>query len=669
MTTIDTTTSTTGLAFCNGRHIARTSTGRLWVAFNSGSALEFWYSDDDGASFTQNGSATIAANASAGFSFFIDVDDHAHVAYQQVGSLIYRRMANIGTATSWASAFTVSGTYTQQPDIVAFRDGASWNAVIVATNGSGLYFYVLSAVDSSPTISFLYNVGGDENVYPSIDFGHTGDGKTIAGSAPHIYSSFLTTDRVYYFKLPYSGGRWIGGNLRAFDVVGTKATPVSHAFDGTQSVIAYAEGSAVYVAERDAADTTTTLRTPPALSDGTVTNLSVTYDGAGDIHLWSVGTTSDDVKRIVFYRSEGTWGPWVTEYTGTVVANSLTLKRGYSNAMFDAVFLDGASSPYDVKYASLALNVAPTAPTWQAPADNSAQDIDASLPLAWNSNDPDPGETQSAYVLERQVNGGAAEFYNAGGPSWGAGETVNSSVTEGLTLAADWASDGDSIAYRVKTRDAAGVEGPFSVVRTVVGSTKVEPSLVSPADGGTVTSASVEVTWTATEQTALLVRILTDADVQVSTTGKATSTDRMRTPDVVLENGGSYKAEITTWNDDDLASSTDTHSFDVSYTPPATPVLTVSTSGSAISVAIADPTPVGDQPTVDTHDVFVRVAAGGRQSNERTVAPGDGIRISTATVPTNGTYLDEKAAGSTDFEYRTLAKATNGTATYSAWTG
>ena len=83
-------------------------------------------------------------------------------------------------------------------------------------------------------------------------------------------------------------------------------------------------------------------------------------------------------------------------------------------------------------------------------------------------------------------------------------------------------------------------------------------------------------------------------------------------------------------------------------------------------MAIADPTPTGGQPTVETHDIFVRVAAGGRQSGERTVND-DGIRISTGVVVTNGTYLDYAAATGTDFEYRTLAVAGTAT-TYSAWT-
>jgi hypothetical protein len=139
------------------------------------------------------------------------------------------------------------------------------------------------------------------------------------------------------------------------------------------------------------------------------------------------------------------------------------------------------------------------------------------------------------------------------------------------------------------------------------------------------------------------------------------------TPSTVLTNGEDYRVEIRTWNDDDLESSTDTHDFTVTFTAPATPVLTVTANTAGyMSVAIADPTPGGSQPTVVSHDIYVRVAAGGRQSGERPVG-GDGIRISTGTVETDGTYLDRKAASNTDFEYRSLAIAGGATA-FSAWT-
>jgi hypothetical protein len=357
MTVIDTTTAIDALKWCSARHIDRTSTGRLWAGFNNAPTgnIEFWYSDDSGSTWTQNTSASIDGSpvAADGWSFFIDVDDHAHVVYTSSGASRYRRMASIDTSTSWATQFYVNGGYDEDYDVVAFRDGASWIAAVVTTAGANGLLSIIEAVDSSPSVKATHVFSSFGT--PSIDFHHTGDGKSIAGSAPHLYVSGRMNAALYYRKMTYSGGSYSAGDLRTIDSVKTKNVGVqSLIYDGTRSVVAWGEGANVEVAERDESDTTTTTRTPPALSDYTVTNVSVTYDADQNIHLWASGATSDDLKRIVYTRSAGTWdAAWTTVFTGTLVETSLTLKRGYTGGSLDAVFLDGASSPYDVRYAGL----------------------------------------------------------------------------------------------------------------------------------------------------------------------------------------------------------------------------------------------------------------------------------------------------------------------------
>jgi hypothetical protein len=358
MTVITTTTTNEGLQFCSGRHMDRTSTGRLWAAFqDTSSTIELWYSDDNGATWTENTSARLTGiDVDEGHSFFIDIDDHAHIAYHGIYSGTYRRMASISTATSWSSEFALTSPWNQKHfDIVAFRDGTSWIAAVAARNSSSATrVFIISAVDSSPTISQTLTIGNTE--YNSIDFHHTGDAKTISGSTPHIYVAGVEGTRVYFMKLTYSGGSWTAGTSRQLDYLGTKGAPFSLAYDGTRVVMAYAESSTIYIAERDAADTTTTLRTPTALLDGNIINVSVSYDGSGNIHLWAVGATSDDVKRIMFDRAAGTWdGSWTTVYTDYVHQNTLSLKRGYSNSKIEALFSSTLSSPYDVNYESISL--------------------------------------------------------------------------------------------------------------------------------------------------------------------------------------------------------------------------------------------------------------------------------------------------------------------------
>ena len=106
----------------------------------------------------------------------------------------------------------------------------------------------------------------------------------------------------------------------------------------------------------------------------------------------------------------------------------------------------------------------------------------------------------------------------------------------------------------------------------------------------------------------------------------------------------------------------------MSYTVPAVPTVLVAgdTAAASIGLLITNPTPAGDEPTVTSNDVYVRVAAGGRPDIGRTVAD-DGIRIATGVTP-DGTYTDRAVAGGTSYEYRIRAYGDNGTSTYGAWT-
>ena len=321
---------------------------------------------------------------------------------------------------------------------------------------------------------------------------------------------------------------------------------------------------------------------------------------------------------------------------------------------------------YDTAYSGT-LNAAPTAPTWDAPADNSYNDIASSLVLDWTFNDPD-GDSQSAYALSKSVDGGALSYWNAGTSAWVGAEVENPTATTSVTLASSWASDGESIEYKVKTLDAAGAAGPYGSGLTVNAAAATPPTITAPADSAVLAGSSADVSWTVAAQTAYQVRVLSSVDAELYSTGKVAGAVTEVTLGYVFTDGQTgLKIELTTWNASDVPGVDTNTGISVSFTPPATPVLTVTANAAGyISVAIADPSPTGSQPTVETHDIFVRVAAGGRQSGERTVND-DGIRISTGTVATNGTYLDYAAASGTDFEYRTLAVAGGATA-YSAWT-
>jgi hypothetical protein len=701
MGTVDTSTSALATAYSNQRKVDRCQNGNLWVTFWNGTSttstsLEFWYSSDNGSTWTEDtagrlGFAGTGTTYTPNSSLFVDVDDYAHLVYKDRhnGGIYYRRGTPNGarTAYTWSAAQTLSAvTDFDYPDVVAHREGTGWTAHMVIsrqnTNVSGgapvVYSRWTIASDGTMTGGGganlrATNYGTGSHTWPSVDFNHTGDGKTVAGSTPHIYAAWSAgttgADKgIRFIKGTYASGSWTWGTERAIDETSmANEGHVSSIFDGTRVVIVYRDSAAttaIKVRDRDAADTATTAWTPPALSDGTIQAISVNYDNAKNIHLWAVGATSQDPKRVRFERAAGTWNTWTTVSATTALANTLSLRRGFSSSRIDAVVTEGAGSPYNVVHHVHVVNTAPTAPAWTT-TNNQPADVAASLPLAWTFTDPDPGDTQSAYALSRQIGAGALAYWNAGSSSWGASETKNVSSTSSVTIPSGWGADPDADhRYRVKTWDSFDAEGTYSTELTVIPSAKSNPTITTPASGGTVTTATFTVVWTVSSQSAYRVRLLTSGDVQLETSGWVTSGTKSHALTFAMTTGTTYKAEVTTRNVEGLQSNTVTHTFSTSFTPPSTPTLVVSENPTgALRVVITNP---GGGATVAYNDVLVRVATGGRQIVDRPVA-GDGIRIATA-VASGGTYTDRVVASGAIYQYRVRVWATNGTSAVSAWT-
>ena len=705
MTTIDTTTAVTATAYSNQRKLDRCQNGVLWATFWDGTSttstsIEFAYSTDNGATWTP-GSPTGFSGTDTTYtpnaSFFIDLDDYAHLAYKDRsdGVVYYRRgTPNAGrTDWTWSAATAVGSTNTNYPDLVAFRDGTGWQVAIVAATGSnGAAVYERLSISSGGTVtagnldglSASSGMGamsradyiGTDASFPSIDFNHTGDGKTVAGSAPHLYSAWSagatgSGKGIRFKKATYASGSWAWGTERELDSSNYAASGViSSIFDGARLVVAYEPSTSTtdaYIRERDAADTTTTSRTAPNLAGGALSSISVTHDGSADIHLWVAGASADDVHRIEFDRSAGTWdASWTTVATADETDDTLSLKRGYSDARIEAVYTNGTGSPYSVIHASLTLNDPPTAAAWDL-TDNQARDVAATLTLDWTFNDPDDGDTQGSYALRKQEGAAAYEYWNAGSSSWGASEVQNTSSITSVALASSWGADGDANhKYAVKTWDAAGLEGTYSSELTVIPSAKDNPTISSPADAGTVTAPSVTVSWSAATQTAYKARLLTSGSSELESSGWVTSTSTSHAFSYTLVNGTSYKVEVTTKNDEGLASDADTNSFSVSFTPPATPTLTAtgSDANGHITVAITNP---GTGATEASNDVFVRLGSSETRADVDRPVGGDGIRIATG-IAVDGSFIDRAVASGVAYEYMVRCYADTGATADSAWT-
>lgn len=383
-TTIDTSTSNVALQNGNQRKVDRCQDAdkTLWMLFQNGSTThEFWYSKDNGATWTQAavGGTIISSANYAGF--FIDLDDYAHVAYFSSANnkMFYRRgTPNVGrTEWTWSAATEINDlTSLGFVDLVAHREGTGWKVHFLYSRdvsaGNAYVLYNSATITSDQIItmgtnSTLYTVStGAAHTYPSLDFHHTGDSKTVSGATPHLYATWSTgktgaSEGIVFRKATYSGGTWTWGTNRFIDTANYAYNGrISSIFDGTRCIVAYAKSSdttVVEVKERNSGDTTTTTLTPTALVDGNVAGVSVTYDNEFNIRLFATGLTSADPKWIKYNRNTAAWdGAWTTIENVTMQSGSLNAKRGYSNNRLDAVYSEGAGSPYNMRFETINLS-------------------------------------------------------------------------------------------------------------------------------------------------------------------------------------------------------------------------------------------------------------------------------------------------------------------------
>lgn len=711
MTTIATSASAQATAFGNQRKIDHCQNGVLWAGLNPASGQNFTptfeYSADGGQTWTAAATAFPASDARSenGFSFFIDLDDFIHVVYVRLQRGHYvRGTPNAGrTDWTWSSPLEFSGTEFYWPDVVAFRTPGSspttWDVCIVGTYQADTQpqYERLRVANNGTVTSNNHDglsvgkvphtgaLGASNNAPavhgPTIDFNHTGDGKTVAGGTPHLYAAWSAPEQGHgtrFKKATYSGGTWSWGTERVIDAdwyVDADSRWLNCLFDGTRVIIAgFLRDHAgshhdLVLYERDAADTTTTKRTllDNVTADVTLNHGSATYDGDGNVYLFGrnvdeAAGTFDLVYR-KWERATTTLGPEVVIDAGVGSTPFLSAQRGYSGSATHFVYTDGTASPYDVKHGAVALNAPPNASTGLSPDGGVVLDKDITQRFSWPFSDPDPGDSQSAYELR---------YRTAGSATW---TTVSGGATQyhdfaGGTFAADdWE-------WQVRTTDNGGETGPWSATATfTAASTPAAPSITAPINNGTISTESYVVEWTAAAQEAYEVRRVADAagspdtGTVYSTTGTVVSTGKSRS--VTFETNGRTEHVQVRVRDGGLWSTWASVKVNVSYTVPATPTLVAlaDDTTASIAVAITNPAPTGSEPTVISNDLYVRLAAGQTaiDAGGRPVGDATGIRIA-ASLPNGGAFTDRAVAAGVEYEYRVVAQGDNDTTATSAWT-
>lgn len=688
------------------RHVA---TGKLFAAIRrANSNLGFWYSSNNGATWTDTGTGNDVATGTSAleFSFFLDKNGNPSVCYRTYVSgkdqfnIKYGAMNSTATGFTWYAGQPISspsipgttlaagGSWQGLDHITVANPGAGGAMLLIATAGAGADYPALgldgmvswAVALNGPTYTNKYNyfntggnyrnlgvVGGGQ-AWPSIDFKHTGDGKNISGVLDILICE-LSGDGSNYGRNRFT---WNGNGFNSsFVFVNTSGSnPTNPAAQTKRPMRIDAQSRCLIpqltgndtmcVVEYDASWTSRTNRYALAHPQGTVTSAALTYDTNGNIYLFAVGTTNNVLYQSTYARGTDSWTAWaVVNATALSNPNSFSIRRGTLGSRLDSMTETGAGT-FQLASQQTVITGNPFAPTWNAPTNNAAQNVSAALLLDWNFLDPDVSDTQSAFAVSRQIGAGALAYWRASDSTWQPAEVQNTSTVDQLSLASGWGAGTDANhQYKAKVWDSSSLASPYSSALTVIPSVQVNPTITAPTAAQVIASASLTVTWTVAEQTVYALQIDRDlggANWSTEFTATGTTATSVLVPNLV--NGGSYRALLQTRNNEGLASAVIQVLFSVSFTPPPTPTITFPALVAPYSyvVAVLVTNPAGSPaPSVNTIER--------RKGTDDTT-----ISTLSTVVPVNGTYYDGTVRSGTDYQYRATAYTAGGALAIGAWT-
>lgn len=698
--------ASTGLAtgLSHQRKIDRCQNGVLWATLWNGNsstthAFEFWYSTNNGATWTEDtagrlGFAGTGATYDPSASFFIDLDDTAHLVYKDRhnGFIYYRYgVPNAGrTAWTWTPATQINTVATyRDPDVAAFRTPGSspttWDVVITcADNATSTWHYERIRIANNGAITAnnydgltavngmgqIVNTGSGTAFSPTIDFHHTGDGKTVKDGLAHLYLGSIwssTASGTRMCRVTFASGAWTFGAQRVFDSTRyVNDSPVQWAtgfFDGTRyNLVTWLSATFgandLVLHQRDAADTASTstvLLTNPAAAERLASG-SATYDTDGNV--WIFGRNEDGVAGThpLVYRKWTRSGSSLSAETvidpGVGTTPHIASKRGSSTGRIEVLYTDNATTPWGVTYEAVLLNQPPNAPTNLSPTGNVTIDRTVAQRFSWVFSDPNAGDSQSKYDLQYRV---------VGAGTW---TTVTGTTPNQFhDFAAATFAAGD-YEWQVRTYDAGGVVGPWSASSFFkAGTPPTAPTITSPTNGSTISQSTGSVAWSYPSQQAYQARKVADSAGNPDTatvyydSGVVESTTA-RTQALTFPVNNRWEHIQVRIRDGGLWSTWASVRVNVAYTPPGVPTVVAAGNDSLgyISVAITNPAPGAGEPTVTQNYLY-----------RREDASGDGIRIKTG-IAASGTYNDHAVATGVVYQYKAVAVGSNGTTRDGAWT-
>ncbi len=652
--TIATSTSVDATVTMNQRKVDRFSNGVLFAMFYDGTNMVCRYSSDNGATWSTPGTgATIGAYTNG--SCVVDADNYLHLAVK--GTYVYyiRGTPDAGrTSYTWSAASTLeASSNTDWPDLCAHPEGTGWKAHCVwgladATPANSARYAVVDITsDGVITVSAITQLGGSYGVnaqlFPSISI----------DASKNLYVAWTTgatgTGKgIRFKKAAYSAGSWTWGSEEPVDENAGYSSTTDHAPSGVigsdgvfhalwgsslDGLVRYAQRSSGGVWSAIENPFGTNVRYYPVITIDGSTPYAIVYASA-----------PQDINYAK--RSGGSWLAEALFADPLAYAQRISARRTSAGNALDIICTVGSASPYNVNSYRLGLNQAPNAPTLTAKPNFDKTDAQT---FAWTFNDPDAGNTQSAYQLLIIRVSDAVTVLDTG-------KVV--SATSSYALAANTLVNNVQYQWQVRTWDQSDAVGPYSSLSTFWCSAKPTATITVPAtDGDTVATSSLTAQWTTSDpegegQSAYQVRLTDNADVQLWSSGKVTSSGLAQTIGYTLVNSTNYKTKVTVWDAKDVASAEVVRTFVTSFTAPATPTITATPNADQfppyISVTVTNPTPGGSQPAVNDNTI-------------QRSADGGATWTTMGTCSNNGTFTDYAPASGIAYQYRAVANGANGT--------
>lgn len=592
--------------------------GVLWAAIcQNPSLVKFFYSRNGGATWAYASGSDINHGQSTNTpSLFIDKDGFAHCAWvvwdadPQV--VRYARGVPTGTGTStpgWKWTYlTISPANARldtDADVVVHRSGAGWTAWVAYSQGSASGMKVAQVGITSTGLLSVKNAqhgpnsGGVAYQRGSLEFAHTGDGRTPSAS-PDLFLTTIVgggnTGSVRLNKATYSGATWTWQVPVTLPSAYEYNSLLSTVWDGNRLYAAYVTSGGVLVMYEWSGSGAATSRNPPSLPaahapNAEMASVALSHDPVtDDIFLAWQDLPNPDIYYARFVRTTLTWTAWTKAASVTAIAGDGKIalvkhpNRDSVDMAYGSVVVD---TPNWTIYSQqlVALQRTPVAPTLRIPASGAKSDLSTGATFAWTYNKVSPGDSQQAWVF-RRTNGAVTEYWNYTARLWTTTlvvNTTNGSAQEVSFPPGVW-DTGKTYSWSVRVRSSTGNDSVFATDRTVI-STAAPVVVVTDPQGIVYGESTPLVAWTYTSsdpQRDYEIRVLADADGisdtnpggGLWTSGIVTSSGaRTARVGIPLANGGAYRVYVRATSSTGVSSDWDYSQFGIQITPPDGPVV------------------------------------------------------------------------------------------------